>query len=413
MPKKQHETNLPHRQPTKRQLDKWERQRYWQRIIIAVSAFVIGAVIIYVTFSYVREEVLPRYEPAVRVNDTVYDIAYYSEVLAVYGRGDPSSIVNYSSVAARDIQYNELMRRAALDLGISVDEAAIDELVSGAGLPNSQPIRDIARAGLLAEKLRTDYFGLQVPPTADQVNAQVMFLGGEVDVLAAKARLEKGDDFVTVAKELSVDSSTRDIGGNLGWKPKELLKDLLGSDVIWDTASKMEKGALSGAVFDSGKAKATGYWIIQVTKIDPDGGARYTRAILLSTPEQANDIRAKIVAGEDLATLAKEYSQDAASKDKGGEFGTIPENASGDFRNAALALQENEISQPVKDAVQTTGGYWLVKLIDRESNRTLDEDSRNQLVNKAFAGWAEGLAKDATLENYLDPDKLQWVIDHI
>src|SRR5207244_2864211 len=80
--------------------------------------------------------------------------------------------------------------------------------------------------------------------------------------------------------------------------------------------------------------------------------------------KQLEDLLKRARAGEDFAKLAKEYSEDPASKDKGGEYvfprasadprrGMVPE-----FEAAAFSLKTNEVS----DIVTTQFGYHVIKL---------------------------------------------------
>jgi peptidyl-prolyl cis-trans isomerase C len=63
-------------------------------------------------------------------------------------------------------------------------------------------------------------------------------------------------------------------------------------------------------------------------------------------------------AGEDFAGLAREYSEDPGSKDKGGEY-TFPRGEMmPEFESAAFALKPNEIS----DIITTPFGYHIIKL---------------------------------------------------
>ena len=87
--------------------------------------------------------------------------------------------------------------------------------------------------------------------------------------------------------------------------------------------------------------------------------------ILLSDPDQAliGEIQAKLAAGEDFASLAKQYSEDVGSADFGGDLGftagdTFPES----FEAALAALEVGQVSAPV----QTDSGTHLIKLVDKQ-----------------------------------------------
>ncbi|MDG1164145.1 MAG: SurA N-terminal domain-containing protein [Porticoccaceae bacterium] len=87
--------------------------------------------------------------------------------------------------------------------------------------------------------------------------------------------------------------------------------------------------------------------------------------ILLTDPdaEILQEIRGKLDAGGNFAALAKEYSDDFASADAGGELGfttgdTFPEA----FETALAALEIGQVSA----AVETDAGTHFIKLLDRQ-----------------------------------------------
>lgn len=91
---------------------------------------------------------------------------------------------------------------------------------------------------------------------------------------------------------------------------------------------------------------------------EPEVRARH---ILVETEEQANDIRAEIEGGRDFADAAAEYGTDGTASNGGdlGFFSTgmmVPE-----FEEAAFALEEGELSQPV----QSQFGWHLIQLEER------------------------------------------------
>ena len=78
---------------------------------------------------------------------------------------------------------------------------------------------------------------------------------------------------------------------------------------------------------------------------------RQVRHILVADQATAQKIEAQLKAGADFATLARQYSTDPGSKDKGGELGTYPSQNSGlvpEFEQAMDKLQAGQISDPVK-----------------------------------------------------------------
>jgi len=78
------------------------------------------------------------------------------------------------------------------------------------------------------------------------------------------------------------------------------------------------------------------------------------------------DIRKKLLAGEDFATLAKTYSDDPGSGSQGGNLGFaergtfVPE-----FEAAAYSLDKGELSEPV----ETQYGFHLMELLERRGNK--------------------------------------------
>ena len=83
------------------------------------------------------------------------------------------------------------------------------------------------------------------------------------------------------------------------------------------------------------------------------------------------------------------------------------------FDEVAFNLTVNEVSEPVKDeSVYTTGGYWLVKVVDR-GNHELEDEVREALINKHFNDWLEEQSEQSTIETYLDAAKKEWAINEV
>lgn len=97
------------------------------------------------------------------------------------------------------------------------------------------------------------------------------------------------------------------------------------------------------------------------------------------TKDRLQEIRDRIVAGEDFETLAKTYSDDVESAKRGGNLGfakrgrMVPQ-----FEAAALKLKPGEISQ----VIESEYGYHVIQLIDRRGD---EYDSRHILIRPNYA----------------------------
>jgi len=95
--------------------------------------------------------------------------------------------------------------------------------------------------------------------------------------------------------------------------------------------------------------------------------------------KKAEEVLAKVRKGEDFAALAKQYSDDPGSKDKGGEYTFGRGQMDPDFEKAAFNLKPGEVSEPV----ETRFGYHIIKLEERKGGAgPSDPKVRQQIISK-------------------------------
>jgi len=114
---------------------------------------------------------------------------------------------------------------------------------------------------------------------------------------------------------------------------------------------------------------------------DPEGKERPEGEAL----KIAKEVQSKLNKGEDFAAIAKEYSEDPGSKDKGGLYENEPAGRwVPEFKEKALSLELNKISEPV----ETSYGYHIMKVEKREevTYDKLTADEKEGIQNKLASG---------------------------
>jgi peptidyl-prolyl cis-trans isomerase SurA len=97
-------------------------------------------------------------------------------------------------------------------------------------------------------------------------------------------------------------------------------------------------------------------------KLDPNASPEDT----LKAYNRALDIRNRILAGEDFATLAKKSSEDPSAKDNGGDLGYFTAfQMVYQFEDAAYSTRVGEVTMPVR----TRYGYHILKVFDKRTAR--------------------------------------------
>lgn len=88
-------------------------------------------------------------------------------------------------------------------------------------------------------------------------------------------------------------------------------------------------------------------------------------AAKLAVKEKLLELRERVVNGEKFSTLARIYSQDPGSMNKGGELGMVSKSVFWpEFSDAAMSLKVGQVSQ----IVETPDGFHLIQLIDRDGD---------------------------------------------
>jgi parvulin-like peptidyl-prolyl isomerase len=381
---------------------------------------IIVAVILIVLVGWYIGEYRPLHQTVIAIGDTEFDASYYIDALRIVGQ--ESTVDSLQSVAdsvIKEIEQNELIRQEALILGISINDDEIKESLKDTDITLNDVTLDFIRGEMLVERLKNEYFEAQVPVSDKQVHIMAMMLESERQAREIRDQLQNSENLTSLAEEFALNYYSKNVNkGDFGWHPEVILKEQLGTSIPVEFAFSAEPESLSEPMHDEETYKQLGYWLINVNDIPQEGSANVS-AVFLSSEEEAEGIKSRLEAGEDLATLAEEYSQYSESKQLKGELGLMfqSDNISNAF-NGYVFNPEVEIgvwSEPIQDdAYWTQGGYWLVKVIDKDDDRELSVEDRDYLIYKMYDDWVSQIwLKHAAEINhtYLTPEVKQWVIE--
>jgi len=399
------------RVPTKRQQSKWQRQMKIRRIVIITAVVFLVGIGIWVGRGLIEDyRSDPWRQVVIEVNGVPFNMEYFVDTLDVYTASLNSTMLYYlgdyyTGLAADAIIHAESLKQAAKEeLGIEATADEISAELREREFPDDRIYRDFIHATLLEEKVG-EHFDPGPNATMEQAHAQVMLLESQGVAAEVMARIEAGGDFTALAEEFACNSS---VERDLGWLPEELMPNTS----IANPAFNLTSGETSQPIYDATAVKDVGYWLIEVTGAQNE--TINAHVMLLGSEAEAEQIKAQLIGGGNFSTLAGNYSQHE-SRISGGKLDGLRRGDMGStaFDQVAFNITLNQVSEPVKDeSVQTSAGYWIVKVIDR-ADRELDEQTREELKGKRYVDWLEEWKTNSTIENHLDEDKNAWAIDEV
>ena len=121
--------------------------------------------------------------------------------------------------------------------------------------------------------------------------------------------------------------------------------------------------------------------------------------ILVADEETAKNLKAKLDAGADFATLAKENSTDTGTKDKGGSLGFVSYNSTQlvtEFMDGFKNLKEGEVSEPVKSQY----GYHLIKATGLKGEEVTPLDKVKDQIKSTLLQQKQGDAFNSKIEEW-------------
>ncbi len=125
----------------------------------------------------------------------------------------------------------------------------------------------------------------------------------------------------------------------------------------------------------------------------------HARHILLASEAEAMDVLLRLRSGDGFSDLAREYSQDQASRETGGDLGFFPRAVMpAEIEAVAFGLAPGQISGIVK----TDFGYHIVEIVEKDPARAVPEDMLPTWRQNNFLLWLDAHRRAAKIR-YLVP----------
>ena len=247
-----------------------------------------------------------------------------------------------------------------------------------------------------ATEVRCSHILIKLDPNASPKDT----LAAYNRLLGLKARIEKGEDFASVAKSKlgSEDPSVVNNGGDLGY--------FTAFQMVYPFEEKAYTTPV-GSVSEPFRTRF-GYHILKVTDKRAARGTIKVAHLMISTGREAstetrqnaekkiNEIYDSLSTGASWDKMVNAYSEDANSVKKSGELPAFGSGTSQrmvlEFEDAAFGLKRvGEFSKPVK----TQYGYHIIKLIEwtpvkaydllrRELQAKVNKDERSKITQDSF-----------------------------
>lgn len=124
----------------------------------------------------------------------------------------------------------------------------------------------------------------------------------------------------------------------------------------------------------------------------------HARHILVSTRERAEEVLARLQAGEDFAYLAREYSEDISSREMGGDVGFFPRGIMPpEVEDAAFTAPLGEVS----GVIESQFGFHILQVLEREEREIAVEVFEN-LRQQTFMQWLQQQREESTIERLVE-----------
>jgi foldase protein PrsA len=246
--------------------------------IVGVAVVLVLAIATVPAYGYYTSFMAPPNTVVARINDVevkLGDVARMSKVFIAMGKivGADATLATVPFDALNGLVDGELIRQNAHKLGISVTRSEVEEEIRSRFYPkpsgeqetspeqlereyqenlrqflysnelSSEQYQELVRSNLFRQKAR-ERLRESIPRLQEHVYVHWIRTDAQ-NVPQVKERLDRGDDFAEVAKEMNNEKTYADDSGEVGWIPQGAFPDL--DDVMFS----LEHNQVDGPIISS------------------------------------------------------------------------------------------------------------------------------------------------------------------
>ena len=261
-----------------------------------------------------------------------------------------------------DGELNQTFVQIAANNGVSLEQFIRDYEASG---QNYEKLREEIRRDMIIQRVQRGIVGGSINITAQEIEgflateeaiAQLTpeLLVRQIQVGSLEAaetilsRLEEGENFEALVEEKSINQN-KSQGGLMPWRKINEMPSVFADAIRNQSLGFISEPIKTGSGFHLLKLEEKRGPLVKFEE------QWETRHVLLipsairdvdATKAEAEVLRERILAGEDFALIAEEFSEDPGSGSNGGNLEWLPKGATvGEFENVMLNSEINEVSE--------------------------------------------------------------------
>ena len=261
-----------------------------------------------------------------------------------------------------DGELNQTFIQIAANNGVSLEQFIRDYEASG---QNYEKLREEIRRDMIIQRVQRGIVGGSINITAQEIEgflateeaiAQLTpeLLVRQIQVGSLEAaetilsRLEEGEDFEALVDEKSINQN-KSQGGLMPWRKINEMPSVFADAIRNQSLGFVSEPIKTGSGFHLLKLEEKRGPLVKFEE------QWETRHVLLipsairdvdATKAEAEVLRERVLAGEDFALIAEEFSEDPGSGSNGGNLEWLPKGATvGEFENVMLNSEINEVSE--------------------------------------------------------------------